>query len=91
MEKEKLIQCYKVMDGSFVIAQMTKTKMKRERFYESPISALNDVLDSHKHNLINEELQVRKRKDIIEKLQKCLDDYYSGNDYILLDEAYKIF
>ena len=81
MKKEiETIQGYKVDGGSMLITQLTKSEMKKERFFSSPIDALDDALESHRYNLRNEEYHLKHRRAIVYKLQDVKARYLNGDD-----------
>jgi len=76
MKKEtELIQCYKVDGGELVIANLTKSQMKKERFYNSPIDALNEVITGHELHLSNQEYHLKNRREMIEKFKEAKENY----------------
>jgi len=77
-KKTETSQAYKVEDGKMLIAQLTKTELKKERFFSSPIDALDNALESHRHLLRNQEYHLKHRKEIVDKLQ---DVYLHGEYY----------
>jgi len=84
MKKEiELIQCYKVDGGELLIANLTKSQIKKERFYDSPIDALNEVITGHELHLRNEEHRLKNRKKIIEKFKEAKENYLTGDGNLI--------
>ena len=84
MQKEKeLIQCYKIDGGELVIANYTKSQMKKERFFNSPIDALNEVIAGHELHFRNEEYRLKIRKELIEKFKEAKENYLTGDGSLI--------
>jgi hypothetical protein len=87
MGKEILVQCYKVEDGKLFIGKMNKTEMKRYRYFESPLEAIDDILDTHKYWLRDQEYKLKKRKEVISKLEEIRNKYINCEDIFPKDDS----
>ncbi len=87
MGKEILVQCYKVEEGKLYIGKMNKSEMKRMRYFESPLEAIDDNLIAHKYWLREQEYKLNNRKEVISRLEEIRNKYINCEDIFPKDNS----